>query len=225
MDLQRIEGTFKAPKDPVSIIGCGAIGSQTALQLVKLGCENFILYDFDKVEPHNFVNQAFRMEQIGMLKTEATKQLIQEINNHAKVTTYSEDLLKKEEKLEGYIFMGPDTVSARKHCLTKNKTNPKILGWFDCRTEMFAIQAFSAKHTAAEISELLETLNFTDEEAEAAIPRAESGCHAKQASGVTSAIGGAALGKLFIEFVKEKTTRKFSRIDLDNWFIESYINQ
>ena len=32
------------------ILGCGAIGSSTAIQLARMGAEVFYLYDFDKVE-------------------------------------------------------------------------------------------------------------------------------------------------------------------------------
>ena len=31
------------------ILGCGAIGSSAALLLVRMGAEEFLLYDFDKV--------------------------------------------------------------------------------------------------------------------------------------------------------------------------------
>lgn len=225
MDLSRIEGTFKAPDDIMSIIGCGAIGSQLALQLVKLGCEKFRLYDFDTVEAHNFVNQAFRADQVGILKAQALAQLIKEINPHAKVecfTSEPETLLKQEETLEGYVFLGPDKASVRTHILKSNKTNPSILGWFDCRTELFAVQLFARPHTADGVKALLETLDFTDEEAEAAIPRSESGCHAKQASGITSATGAAVMAKLFVDFIKSKNIRTFTRVDLDNFDIESY---
>lgn len=223
MDLSRIEGTFKAPDEIMTIIGCGAIGSQVALQLVKLGCEKFKLYDIDTVDAHNFVNQAYRFEQLGDPKVIALMKLITEINPHAQVEIFCEEIdkiLKAEESLEGYVFLCPDKVSVRKHCLTKNKTNPAILGWFDCRTELWAVQCFHIQHTSEEIKTLLDTLDFTDEEAEANIPRAQSGCHAKQASGITSAIGAATIAKLFVEFVKNRKVTPFIRVDIDNFCIE-----
>lgn len=226
MDLTRIEGTFTAPDDIITIIGCGAIGSQLAIQLAKLGCEQFKLYDCDIVEAHNLVNQAFKATQIGTPKTEALAELLHEINRHIKIDCiYNEDpeqLLNAEKCLEGYVFLCPDKVSVRTTILKNNKTNLNILGWFDCRTELFAVQLFVRTHTAEGVKTLLDTLDFTDAEAEASIPRSQSGCHAKQASGITSAIGAATLAKLFQDFVKHNKIKTFTRVDLENFNIESY---
>lgn len=227
MDLSRIEGTFTAPDEMMSIIGCGAIGSQVAIQLAKLGCTKFTLYDFDIVEPHNFVNQAFTIQQIGISKVSALRELLLQINPDAEIEIPSEcldkeKLLKREERLEGYIFLGTDTPSSRTHILKSNKTNPAILGWFDCRTELFAVQVFARRHTSEDINSLLTTLDFTDAEAEASLPRTESGCRSKQASGITSAIGAATMAKLFIDYIKNNIIRTFTRVDIDNFDIESY---
>jgi len=225
MDLSRIEGTFTAPDEVISIVGCGAIGSQVALQLTKLGCTKFHLYDLDQVDSHNLVNQAYRAEQVGQTKVDALKALIHELNEKAEVKTFhgeSEELLKLEERLEGYVFLCPDKVSVRKHCLTKNRTSPAVLGWFDCRTELWAVQVFGRKHTAEDIKSLLDTLDFTDEEAEASIPRASSGCHSKQASGITSALGALTMAKLFVDFVKTNAIKIFTRIDVENFNIDSF---
>ena len=35
------------------MLGCGAIGSSTAIQLVRMGAKEIVLYDFDKVEEAN----------------------------------------------------------------------------------------------------------------------------------------------------------------------------
>ena len=223
MDLTRIEATFKAPSDEmVSIVGCGAIGSQVAIQLAKLGMSRFTLYDHDVVEAHNFVNQAFNIDHIAMHKTQALAALIRSINPEAEITTYEEELLKEEEQLEGFVFLATDNPSSRRHCLEKNMTNRAVLGWFDCRTELWAVQVFSRAHTSEGVKSLLDTLDFTDEEAEKNLPRAASGCHAKQASGITSAIGAATMAKLFVDFVKDKTIRTFTRVDLGNFDLESY---
>ena len=53
------------------IMGCGAIGSSTAMQLARMGAENFSLYDFDIVEDINIGVSQFTMNDIGMLKVEA----------------------------------------------------------------------------------------------------------------------------------------------------------
>ena len=222
MDLTRLGDTFKAPEECINIIGCGAIGSHLALQLAKLGCKEFKLFDFDKVESYNIVNQAFNISQIGMLKTEATKDIILSINPEAEVTRISENVLFEEMNLHGYVFLCPDTVSARKHVIIENKTNFNIKGWFDCRTELFSIQAFQFKHKSERIERFLETLNFTDKEAEANIPRSKSGCRAKIASGITSSLGGLVLAKLFQDFVNNVDNKPFIRVSLDELVIDTF---
>ena len=49
----------------IHIIGCGAVGSTLAENLVRLGLTRFTLWDFDQVESKNIVNQMFFSDQIG----------------------------------------------------------------------------------------------------------------------------------------------------------------
>ena len=63
----------------VSIIGCGAVGSEIARGLNKIGFAqpNFgkiKLFDFDNVGKHNLSNQWFYPKQVGMQKVEALSQ-------------------------------------------------------------------------------------------------------------------------------------------------------
>ena len=50
------------------IVGCGAIGSSVAMQLTRLGGNNFYLYDFDKVEVQNIGVSQYVDEDIGKPK-------------------------------------------------------------------------------------------------------------------------------------------------------------
>ena len=43
--------------DEIHIIGLGAIGSTLAEQLARMGFTNFYIYDFDRIEEKNIVNQ------------------------------------------------------------------------------------------------------------------------------------------------------------------------
>jgi|TARA_R100001530_G_C4312897_1_gene153541 molybdopterin/thiamine biosynthesis adenylyltransferase len=56
---------------PIHIIGCGGIGSWSALLIAKMGCEDITLYDFDKVEDHNIASQFFKEGQEEEPKTSA----------------------------------------------------------------------------------------------------------------------------------------------------------
>lgn len=56
---------------PVLLVGCGAVGSHIAMQLLSMGCENLTVVDFDQVEGHNLANQIFGWGDIGKEKTSA----------------------------------------------------------------------------------------------------------------------------------------------------------
>lgn len=63
--LERIAGT------PTWIFGCGALGSNIAVNLVRSGFTHIGLSDFDKVESHNINTQAYSMNQFGLNKVQA----------------------------------------------------------------------------------------------------------------------------------------------------------
>ena len=50
------------------ILGCGAIGSSTAIQLARMGSEKFHLYDYDKVEEPNIGLAQYTYKDIGKPK-------------------------------------------------------------------------------------------------------------------------------------------------------------
>lgn len=58
------------------IIGTGGIGSHLAFQLARTGIQSLTLYDDDIVEKRNMGGQLFSESQIGMLKVESTKQVL-----------------------------------------------------------------------------------------------------------------------------------------------------
>lgn len=57
--------------EPVYIVGCGSIGSWTALALAKLGCQNITVADGDSVEIHNAGSQVFTSMDDGKVKVDA----------------------------------------------------------------------------------------------------------------------------------------------------------
>ena len=67
-------------QESVHIIGLGAIGSHIAELLVRLGVQNFELYDFDTVTDYNVANQMFEFNDIGKEKTEAISEMLRRIN-------------------------------------------------------------------------------------------------------------------------------------------------
>ena len=61
---------------PINIIGCGSVGSWTALTLAKTGASQLILWDDDSVEGHNIPNQVYRPIDVGRPKVEALEEII-----------------------------------------------------------------------------------------------------------------------------------------------------
>ena len=70
------------------ILGCGAIGSSAANQLCRMGAENFVLYDMDKVETPNIGVSQYGHTHIGMQKTSALNQILKDINPECDITEY-----------------------------------------------------------------------------------------------------------------------------------------
>ena len=88
MDLSKSYEFFAPEKynTRIHIIGCGSVGSTLAENLVRCGLTKITLWDFDKVEAHNIVNQMFRQQDVGKLKAEALKDILMDINPEVKDT-------------------------------------------------------------------------------------------------------------------------------------------
>ena len=67
------------------IVGCGAIGSSVAMQLVRLGADNFHLYDFDKVEIPNIGVSQYNEQDVGLPKVRALINHMKSVNVMIKV--------------------------------------------------------------------------------------------------------------------------------------------
>lgn len=55
------------------VLGCGAIGSSAAIQLVRMGAADVHLYDFDKVEDQNIGVSQYGHSHLKMNKVDAKK--------------------------------------------------------------------------------------------------------------------------------------------------------
>jgi len=64
----------------VGIAGAGGLGSNCAVNLVRVGFEKLKIIDFDMVEAANLDRQFYFADQIGMYKVEALRQNLLRIN-------------------------------------------------------------------------------------------------------------------------------------------------
>lgn len=108
MNLTKSYEFFKPSmlKGRVHIIGCGSVGSTVAENLARFGVTDMVLYDFDKVEEHNIVNQMFTQEDIGKPKVEAVAEYISKINPELKLKLVDKGWVG--QRLAGYVFLCVD---------------------------------------------------------------------------------------------------------------------
>lgn len=189
------------------IIGCGSVGSTLAELLARFGLTKFSLYDFDKVEPKNIVNQMFFENQIGMNKAEAVRDIICSINREAEDDIKIYDKGWTNQRLSGYVFLCVDSIEIRKKIVKSNEMNRNIKAMFDFRTRLE-----DAQHYAADWSEdfereaLWNSMDFTEEEAKDSTPVSACGVVLGVAP-VVRAVCEAGVSN-FINFAKGKDLKK-----------------
>ena len=165
MDYQSNEilNISKIQNKKIHIIGCGATGSHLAVELVKLGANNLVLWDFDIVNPHNITNQIWTTEDIGKKKNEALCEHLLLINPEL------ENRIKIKEKwtdelLDGIIFNCVDSVELRKAIYEANQYNPNIKVMFDPRLGSTTGSVFTYEWNTENAGLLIKLSDFKDEE-------------------------------------------------------------
>ena len=85
------------------ILGCGAIGSAAATQLVRMGAENFCLYDNDVVDTGNVGVSQYTLYDVGHLKVDMLKSKILDVNDSAEV-------MCTDEMFSNYIYLNDNDI-------------------------------------------------------------------------------------------------------------------
>ncbi len=88
-DRHGIEFQKKISSTTVAVCGLGGLGSNIAIALARAGIEKLILIDFDKVDISNLHRQQYKVNQIGMSKTEALKNNLKEINPYLEIEIHT----------------------------------------------------------------------------------------------------------------------------------------
>lgn len=119
---------FKSVK--VCVVGLGGVGAYAVEALARMGIENFVVIDKDKVDITNLNRQIIALEStLGKDKTTVVKERILDINPNAKVKEYSLffnketiNIILKEKP--NYIIDAIDTITCKweliKLCLDNN---------------------------------------------------------------------------------------------------------
>lgn len=204
------------------IIGCGALGSCTAELLARAGITNITLWDDDIVESHNLANQMFRDEHIGRFKTAALAEMLKAINPTGFT---AETLIQKgkytDENLSGFVFLCVDNIEVRKQIVKTNQYNTNIIFLIDMRMRLKDGQCYAAEWRSLQaVNSLLETMNFTHEEALENTPVSACGFTLSVAPTVRiiTSLGVAN----FMEYVRSGKYKKLILADAFEGFVESY---
>lgn len=97
----------------ITMIGCGAVGRQAALQLAALGAPHLQLVDFDSVEIENLAPQGFLANDLGRPKVAAVAEQCHAINPAVKIGVFNQRFNRSIPDAD-VIFCCVDSISARK---------------------------------------------------------------------------------------------------------------
>jgi len=113
-----MEGPLIAPnrQPSISVIGCGATGSWVGVLLAQMGmAKTTTIIDFDVVEDHNVMNQAYRAQHIGLKKVDALSSIM--------ASAHPKSLYPQKSDVKApvpywnyghYVFLLTDTLESRK---------------------------------------------------------------------------------------------------------------
>lgn len=223
MNLAKSYEFFKPEdcKNRIHIIGCGAIGSTVAENLVRLGLTKITLYDFDYVEPHNIANQMFRQIDIGKTKVEALSEMLCDINPEV-----SKDIKLVEkgyvgQKLAGYVFLCVDNIDLRREIVEKYKSNKCVKAMFDFRMRLTDAQHYAADWSNSKMIEaFLQSMQFTHEEAMEETPVSACNLTLSVAPTVRNIVAQGVAN--FMNFLKSGSLRKFILVDAFNHTVDAF---
>src|SRR3989338_2325311 len=91
-----IKGQEKIKQSKVLVVGAGGLGSPAFMYLAAAGVGTIGIVDFDKVEENNLQRQiTHSTKDIGALKTESAKNIVNNLNPNISVKVYNEKLTSK----------------------------------------------------------------------------------------------------------------------------------
>lgn len=148
----------------IHIIGVGALGSNIAIQLAKLGIKKIDIWDFDTVDSHNITNQAFNETDIGLFKVDALEIHLKEQNEDIEIIKHNKPYT--DELLSGFVFMCVDSIETRYKIGLDNQYNNQIKLLIDTRIGLTNGQVFIIDWSIPKkIENYLKLSDFKDNEA------------------------------------------------------------
>lgn len=223
MNLSKSYDFFQPEKDTskIHIVGCGSVGSTVAENLARCGVKNMVLYDFDKVESHNIVNQMFRQQDIGRLKVDALRDILTDINPELIDSIEVKPEGWTGRMMSGYIFLCVDSIELRREIVEKHMDNTFVKAVFDFRTLLESAQHYAADWSNYKMKkDLLNSMQFSHEEATEETPVSACGVTLGVATTVRLIC---ALGvNNYINFVKGNGVKKLILVDGFNFVLDAF---
>lgn len=223
LDLSKSYEFFQPEKDnsKIHIVGCGSVGSTIAENLARCGVKNMVLWDFDKVEAHNIVNQMFRQQDIGKYKVEALRDILCDINPELKEYIGLMPNGWDGNLLSGYIFLCVDNIELRKQIVERHFDSPFVKAVFDFRTLLESAQHYAADWSNYKMKkDLLQSMQFSHDEAADETPVSACGVTLGVATTVRLIC---ALGvNNYINFVKGNGIKKLIMIDGFAYILDAF---
>ncbi len=88
----------RVKRSTVGVAGLGGLGSQVTIALARIGVGTLILADYDVVEPSNLNRQQYFIQQIGMPKVDAIREILEKINPYVRIITHHTVIRPKNVK-------------------------------------------------------------------------------------------------------------------------------
>lgn len=187
--------------EEVHIIGVGAIGSNIASQLVRLGVTDIHIWDFDTVDEHNITNQIYTSEDIGKLKVDALKEYLLKINPKARIITHKK---YTRQPLQGILFSCVDSIKVRREIALQNEYNLFLKLVIDTRIGLETGQVFVTHwQVEDEVKNYLAMCDFNDDETDAVVNACGTTLSISPTVLITTAYAVASL----INFINGKTVK------------------
>lgn len=149
----------------ITIVGCGAVGSFTAVGLSKLGLERFRLIDPDKIEEHNVLNQFFGIKDIGRLKVDKVRELIKEFSDNSKLEGIEYHFQPEDVKDSQIVLSCVDNMDVRKDIFNACKSYKSVQLFIDARMSGLQGQVYSVDMTNKKSIKSYENTLFPQSEA------------------------------------------------------------
>lgn len=143
------------------IVGAGAIGSNTALYLAKMGARQICIWDNDEFEEHNLPIQICRVQDIGKMKVEAVADIIKDFEGIE--IEQVEDLFDGEIEPNSIIISAVDSMKSRKEIWDLVKKQP-LAAIIDGRMGLTSMNVYTACFDCPEMVKYYESTLWDDSE-------------------------------------------------------------